>query len=108
MPTFTDPTHPRAHVSINEDQVASMTSNNAKRLGGIGAALLLIPAIALADSGVGVDTWRANKLDPTGGMASQTCDADGTTWLSPLVHRSPTGNLYDCPPDPSLALALGD
>ena len=48
-----------------------MNSNNAKRLGGIGAALLLIPALALADSGVGVDTWRANKLDPTGGMASQ-------------------------------------
>jgi hypothetical protein len=99
---------PRARASINEDQVASMTSNNAKRLGGIGAALLLIPAIALADSGVGVDTWRANKLDPTGGMASQSCDEDGTTWLSPALHRSPTGNLYNCPPDPSLALALGD
>jgi hypothetical protein len=85
-----------------------MTSNNAKRLGGIGAALLLIPAIASADSGVGVDTWRANKLDPTGGMASQRCDEDGTTWLSPLEHRSPTGNLYDCPPESPLALALGD
>ena len=83
-----------------------MTSNNV-RLGGIGAALLLIPAIALADSGVGVDTWRANKLDPTGGMASQMCDDDGTTWLSPLEHRSPTGNLYDCPPESPLALALG-
>jgi hypothetical protein len=99
---------PRARVSINEEQVASMTSNNAKRLGGIGAALLLIPAIVLADSGVGVDTWRANKLDPTGGMASQRCDDDGTTWLSPLEHRSPTGNLYDCPPEPPLARALGD
>jgi hypothetical protein len=85
-----------------------MTSSNAKRLGGIGAALLLIPVIALADSGVGVDTWRANKLDPTGGMASQMCDDDGTTWLSPLEHRSPTGNLYNCPPESPLALALGD
>jgi Putative outer membrane beta-barrel porin, MtrB/PioB len=99
---------PRARVSINEYQVASMTSNNAKRLAGIGPALLLIPAIAWADSGVGVDTWRANKLDPTGGMASQQCDEDGTTWLSPLEHRSPTGNLYDCPPESPLALALGD
>jgi hypothetical protein len=99
--------HPRARVSINEDQVASMTSNNV-RLRGIGAVLLLIPAIALADSGVGVDTWRANKLDPTGGMASQMCDDDGTTWLSPLEHRSPTGNLYNCPPDSPLALAFGD
>jgi hypothetical protein len=99
---------PRARVSINEEQVASMTSNNAKRMGGIGAALLLIPAIALADSGVGVDTWRADKLDPTGGMASQRCDDDGTTWLSPLEHRSPTGNPYDCPPEPPLAQAFND
>jgi hypothetical protein len=93
---------------MNEKQVASMTSNNAKRLGGIGAALLLIPAIALADSGVGVDTWRANKLDPTGGMASQLCDDDGTTWLSPLEHRSPTGNLYDCPRESPNALGFDD
>jgi hypothetical protein len=99
---------PRARVSINEDQVASMTAKTAMRLTGIGAALLLIPAIALPDSGVGVDTWRANKLDPTGGMASQSCDEDGTTWLSPLEHRSPTGNLYNCPPESPLALVTGD
>jgi hypothetical protein len=89
-------------------QVASMTANNATRLGAIGAALLLIPALAWADSGVGVDTWRANKLDPTGGMASQPCDENGTSWLSPLEHRSPTGNLYNCAPDSPLALALGE
>ena len=85
-----------------------MTPNNAKRLGGIAATLLLIPAIAWADSGVGVDTWRANKLDPTGGMASHLCDADGTSWLSPLEHHSPTGNLYNCPPESPLAYGLGD
>ncbi len=85
-----------------------MNSDNAKRLSGIGAVLLLIPALALADSGVGVDTWRANKLDPTGGMASQQCDEDGTTWLSPLEHRSPTGNLYNCPPESPLTFALSD
>jgi Putative outer membrane beta-barrel porin, MtrB/PioB len=89
-------------------QVASMTANNAMRLGGLGAALLLIPALAWADSGVGVDTWRANKLDPTGGMATQQCDEDGTSWLSPLEHRSPTGNLYNCPPESPVALALGE
>jgi hypothetical protein len=89
-------------------QVAPMTANNAMRLGGIGAALLLIPVLAWADSGVGVDTWRANKLDPTGGMASQQCDEDGTSWLSPLEHRSPTGNLYNCAPDSPLAFALGE
>jgi Putative outer membrane beta-barrel porin, MtrB/PioB len=93
---------------MNEKQGASMSSNNAMKLGGIGAALLLIPALAWADSGVGVDTWRANKLDPTGGMASQQCDEDGTTWLSPLEHRSPTGNLYNCPPESPLALALDE
>lgn len=90
-----------------------MTANNAlrtptSRLGRIAAALLLIPAFAWADSGVGVDTWRANKLDPTGGMASQQCDEDGTSWLSPLEHRSPTGNLYNCPPEALPALAFGD
>jgi hypothetical protein len=100
--------HRRGRVSINEDQVASMSANNTMRLGGIAGALLLIPALAWADSGVGVDTWRANKLDPTGGMASQQCDEDGTTWLSPLEHRSPTGNLYNCPPESPLALALGE
>jgi hypothetical protein len=85
-----------------------MTANNTMKLGGIAAALWLIPAFAWADSGVGVDTWRANKLDPTGNMASLICDEDGTSWLSPLQHRSPTGNLYNCPPETPLALALGD
>jgi Putative outer membrane beta-barrel porin, MtrB/PioB len=89
-----------------------MTSNSTRRPGAIGAALLLIPALALADSGVGVDTWIANKLDPTGGMApglgALTCDEDGTTWLAPLLHRSPTGNLYNCPAEPPPAPALGD
>ncbi len=44
-----------------------MISNHAKRFGGIASLLLLVSASAWADSGVGVDTWRANKLDPTGG-----------------------------------------
>jgi hypothetical protein len=85
-----------------------MISNNAKRLSGIASMLLLASSIAWADSGIGVDTWRANKLDPTGGQASEACDENGTTWLSPLEHRSPTGNLYDCPTAPSPEHSLGD
>jgi hypothetical protein len=64
--------------------------------------------LAHADSGVGVDTWRANKLDPTGGMNSQMCDPDGTSWLAPGQHHSPTGNLYNCPPEPPLIRPLGE
>jgi len=74
-----------------------------QRLFGLGtrlfAALALLGPAALAwtDSGVGVDTWRANKLDPTGGQATEPLDPAGTTWLAPGQHRSPTGNLYNEP-----------
>ena len=85
-----------------------MIWNYAKRPGGIGSILLFISAIAWADSGVGVDTWRGNTLDPTGGKALAPCDEDGTSWLSPVEHRSPTGNLYDCPWEPPLLRALTD
>jgi hypothetical protein len=61
------------------------------------AALLAVPVFVWADSGVGVDTWRANKLDPTGGQATEALDLDGTSWLEPGQHRSPTGNLYGTP-----------
>jgi hypothetical protein len=59
--------------------------------------LLVLPALAWGDSGVGVDTWRANKLDPTGGQATEAIDPDGTSLLEPGEHRSPTGNLYNDP-----------
>jgi hypothetical protein len=85
-----------------------MIWNNVRRLGGMASTLLLISTIAWADSGVGVDTWRGNVLDPTGGRASEQCDEEGTSWLSPVEHRSPTGNLYDCPWEPPLVRALGD
>jgi hypothetical protein len=59
---------------------------------------LTLSALALSgpawgDTGVGVDTWRANKLDPTGGEATEPLDMNGTSWLEPGQHRSPTGNL---------------
>src|SRR6202789_4361893 len=98
----------RARVSTNEDEARPMIWNHARRLGGVASTLLLISTIAWADSGVGVDTWRGNVLDPTGGQASERCDEDGTSWLSPVEHRSPTGNLYDCPWEPPLVRALGD
>jgi Putative outer membrane beta-barrel porin, MtrB/PioB len=97
-----------ARVSTNEDEARPMIWNNAKRLGGIGSILLFVSAIAWADSGVGVDTWRGNTLDPTGGKSLEPCDEDGTSWLSPLVHRSPTGNLYDCPSESPIVRAITD
>jgi hypothetical protein len=65
-------------------------------------------ALAHADSGVGVDTWRANKLDPTGGSAVTGCDERGSSWLVPGQHRSPSGNLYACPPPPMQPDQHGD
>ena len=66
------------------------------RLTSVGA-LLAVPVFVWADSGFGVDTWRANKLDPTGGQAIEDIDPDGTSWLEPGQHRTPTGNLYGEP-----------
>src|SRR5580698_7950270 len=108
MPTSTGQMRHPARLSTNEDEARPMSSNNAKRLGVIASALLFVSPIAWADSGVGVDTWRGNTRDPTGGQASERCDQDGTSWLSPVEHRSPAGNLYDCPWEPPLVRALGD
>jgi len=65
-------------------------------------------ALARADSGVGVDTWRANRLDPTAGAASTYCDERGTSWLEAAPHRAPGGNLYACPPATPVADEHGD
>lgn len=72
-------------------------------------ALAIAAALPVhADSGAGIDTWRANKLDPSAGAASEGCDPNGTTWLAPGTRRSPTGNLYHCPPPEPRATAHGD
>lgn len=73
-----------------------------------GMTAMMLFSTAWADSGIGVDTWRGNKLDPTAGQASEACDARGTTWLAPLQRRSPTGNLYDCPNEAPLAHEIGE
>jgi hypothetical protein len=65
-------------------------------------------AAAQADSGIGVDTWRGNKLDPTAGSRSRTPDEDGTSWLKPGQNRSPTGNLYPGPYTPPQPETYGD
>lgn len=61
------------------------------------ASLLLAVGSAHADSGVGVDTWRGNAFDPSAGAQSRSTDPRGTSWLSPLQERTPSGNLYQCP-----------
>lgn len=61
------------------------------------ALLLALPMAVRADSGVGVDSVRANKLDPSAGAAGAPADARGTSWLRPGQSRSPSGNLYECP-----------
>ena len=68
---------------------------------------LLAGTRAHADSGVGVDSWRANKLDPNAG-AADGCDQRGTTWLHEGQHRSPDGHLYDCPPPPPRTSTHGE
>ena len=71
-------------------------------------ALSLASVDAFADTGVGVDTWRANKLDPTAGAATEEIDERGTSWLTTGQHRSPTGNLYMCPAEPPEVAEHGD
>ena len=40
---------------------------------------------ACADSGVGVDTWRANRLHPDAGVSISAPDTRGTSWLAPAM-----------------------
>lgn len=63
------------------------------------ALALAFASSAVADSGIGVDTWRGTKLDPSAGAAGASADARGTSWLIDGQRRSPTGNLYMCPAD---------
>lgn len=62
---------------------------------------------AQADSGTGVDTWHATKLDPTAGAMINGCDPLGTSWLIDGVRRTPTGNLLSCPPPAADPNSLG-
>ena len=44
----------------------------------LGLALAGSPALGRADSGVGIDTNLANKIDPTAGHSMGVTDLDGT------------------------------
>jgi hypothetical protein len=57
---------------------------------------------------VGVDTWHADKLDPTGGQFTLPADSDGISWLQPGELRSPTGNLYLGPVEPPHTETYGE
>ncbi|HET9033898.1 MAG TPA: MtrB/PioB family outer membrane beta-barrel protein [Dokdonella sp.] len=72
------------------------------------AAAILLALPAFADSGVGVDTWLGNKLDPNAGAHIAGCDPRGTSLMAPGQRRSPTGNLYNCPSPPPLIKKRGD
>lgn len=63
---------------------------------------------AHADSGVGVDTWRANRLHPDAGVSIGAPDERGTSWLAPGQRRTPSGNLYQCPIEPAATRERGD
>ena len=71
-----------------------------KPLHALSAILALAAVPARADSGIGVDTWLGNKLDPTGGAFAQIPDQNGTSWLVEGVRRTPTGNLLLNPAEP--------
>src|SRR6266581_1557209 len=79
-----------------------------KPLQAISAMLALSALPACADSGVGVDTWLGNKLDPTGEMFTQIPDERGTSWLVPGQRRTPTGYLLSCPAEPPSVDTYGD
>ena len=49
------------------------------------------------DSGVGIDLHFGNALHPNG--VATSCDPDGTSWLTADRKRTPSGQLYLCPPD---------
>lgn len=72
------------------------------------AAMMMFSSLVLADSGVGVDSWRATKLDPGAGANVEGCDERGTSWLVPGQRRTPSGSLYSCPPASAPTRERGD
>ena len=78
-----------------------------KPLHALSAILAFAAVPARADSGVGVDSWLANKFDPTGGTLAQVPDENGTSWLVAGMRRTPTGYLLLDPPEPQPADEVG-
>ena len=64
----------------------------------LAVGLLFTPRAPAQDTGTGTDLNFGNKLDLSGWASLYDCSDEGTSWLTPLTHRSPTGFLYRCPP----------
>ncbi|HUW25023.1 MAG TPA: MtrB/PioB family outer membrane beta-barrel protein [Gallionella sp.] len=60
----------------------------------VGAALAQMAGSALADSGVGVDTMIGNAMNPGYARGPVQMDSD-----VPFVKRTPSGQMYNFPPD---------
>jgi len=61
------------------------------------AALWAMPAVS-QDSGVGVDLHFGNALNPNG-TSTGACSPQGTSLIIQQRKRTPSGQLYHCPPD---------
>lgn len=74
----------------------------------VSLALLLALPSTRADSGSGVDQDFSNALLARRGVADDTPDARGTSWLRPGQRRSPAGHLYGCPLEPPTFARIGE
>jgi len=72
----------------------------------VAAALCAMPALA-QDSGVGVDLHFGNALNPTG-TSTTACSPQGTSLIIQQRKRTPSGQLYHCPPDLGLPRPVSD
>lgn len=70
--------------------------------------ILLAPFAVAQDSGDGIDMQLGNRLYPDGGAAPWGCDERGMSWLSSGSRRTPTGYLYQCPPERLPMQATGE
>ena len=74
----------------------------------VACVALACPAFAAAqDTGMGVDTQFGTRIDPSG-QALLGCDEHGMSWLRADPQRTPTGFLYQCPPQTPEQEAVGD
>lgn len=62
------------------------------------ALAVAAPSASAQDTGVGVDLHFGTALQPDG-IFLRGCAPDGTSWLISERKRTPSGNLYLCPPD---------
>ena len=74
----------------------------------VACAALSCPALAAAqDTGTGVDMQFGTRIDPSG-QALLGCDEHGMSWLRADPQRTPTGFLFQCPPQTPEQETVGD